>query len=125
MVGPLGVDRLREQALRLVHQHHTGGGREGGPGGLDRHGAVELDGDCLGVGHLHRHPHAGRAHADARVAQNLLRLVDDLVLFLGEPVGVEGPVEGDDVTGELGPVGGRGRDGAARRERLQLRLEIE
>ena len=51
--------------------------------------------------HAYRHADAGRANPDGLVAEDLFGLVDHLVLFLAVAVGVELPVEGDDVAREL------------------------
>src|SRR5262245_63730048 len=124
VIGPGGVDRLRELVPEFIHEDDPRGPLQGGLRLLDAHRALELDRYRLAVGDLHRHADTRWADADRLVAEDLLRLVDDLVLFLGEAVRVERPVERDHVAGELRPMRLRRRHFLTTGPGADLRLEV-
>ena len=118
------MDRLRELARKFVHQHDAGRVRQCGLGFVHRDRPGEFDVDGQAVGDPHRYADAGRRDTDGGVAEDFASLVDDLVLFFGVPVGVERPIQRDDVPRELRLVRRRGGHRLPEGVGLQLRIEV-
>ena len=124
VILPGSVYRLRKLAFQFIHQDYSGSMSQRCLGFFHADRSVKLDVDRLGMTDHNRYAHAGRRDADRFIAHDLAGLVDDLVLLLGVAVGVERPVERNDIPGQLAAMGSRLGDGIAFGKRTSLRPEI-
>jgi hypothetical protein len=92
----------------IVHHLHPRRGRQQLPGLVRRDGPLGLNGDGLGVGAVHRHPHAGAVYQQLRQAQNLAALPEHLHLLVGVGVVLKIVDVRDQVEGDLVREGLRG-----------------